>query len=599
MLQTLLAKFSAAPALDIDPGQRRSRSRLLAHILAGRAVREHLLFSCATLFVVLFYGYHFGTFDQVIHLPFLKKFADASLYPGDPFMELRFQHYSYFWIVLVPFYKLGILEIAMFITHLLVTYSTFWALWTLSDFLFHNRLTNLISLVAFAFPHMTFGGWTIFEFSLLNRTFVLPFLLWAIILFLRRRYLLAFALLGLMYNLHALSVNFVLAMFLFDGVLERRKVGWRNLVLGLIFFMLAALPVLLWKLSGPGGDFGQQPEWFSIVARGMLYNNFHLFAPYPHILLVTAGGVGALALFFIVRRFAPPPEHDRTITNFMYALLLILLVQVITTSWLPLTIILELQIIRAGVFVLILSYLYFANYLAASFQSRVGDKFDWILLAGAFMFSVLPFVPVAVHALQYLIAPPRRRRLLTLSLLLGLSAFIILFIIPLNIWYPGIYVYGHETPWYRVQTWSRDHTPKDAVFITPPYIWWFYESDWRVFSERSTVVSLSELLDVAFAPNYTSTWEARFEAIAPGALARLNGDNFENSALIAQAFYGLSDEAVLRAACQYSASYLVVEKPHLRHFPVVYQNQQFVVYALQPQCDTQQRSSRWRMYEFS
>src|SRR5262249_32048931 len=159
------------------------------------------------------------------------------------------------------FYKLGVLEPTMFVVHLLATHATFWALWTLSDVLFSNPLASLISVVALAFPHLGFAGFSVFEFSLLNRTFVLPFLLWAIILFLRQRYLSAFLLLGCMYNLHALSVNFVLAMFLFDCALQLRKVSIRNISSGMILFVIAALPVLMWKMNSSPVDFTLRPEW--------------------------------------------------------------------------------------------------------------------------------------------------------------------------------------------------------------------------------------------------------------------------------------------------------------------------------------------------
>lgn len=580
----MIGKLSKLPVLDLRPTGNRSGSRLRSQLLARPILGEHMLFLAATLFVVLFYGYHFGTFDQVIHIPTLKKFADSSFYPGDQFIDLRFQHYSFFWFLFIPFYHLGILEISMFVTHLAVTFATFWALWVLSDTLFHDRLTCIISIAALALPHMTFGGWTVFEFSLLNRTFVLPFLLEAVILYLRRRYLLAFALLGLLYNLHALSVNFVLAMFLLDCVLEWRKVGWRTIILSVVFFVAAALPVLIWKLSGPSGDWGVQPEWFSIIARGMLYNNIYLLGPFPHILLATAGGCGAVALFFIARRYTPASGYNTAITHFVYALLIILAVQFLTATWLPLAIIIELEIIRAGGFVLILAYLYFANHVAQFFRRRERIGFDEILLSGAFLFSIFAFVPAIVYALQRVIASPRWRHGVTLVAFLALSAFIVIFVLPLGIWYPGTYVYGRQTPWYDAQIWARDHSPKDAVFITPPYIWWFYESEWRVFSERSDVVSLSELLEVDLAPNYASTWEQRFNAVAPGALARMAGDVFENRLLAAQAYYSLSDQDVMRVACRYRASYIVAEKPHLRSFQAIYENEQFVIYALPAKC---------------
>jgi len=554
-----------------------------AERLSSSARQRHLFFLAATFLTILLIGYHFGTFDQAIHIPFLKKYADSSLFPGDKFFDLRFQHYSYFWFFFQPFYKLGLLEVAVFVTHVLATYLTFWALWNLSDTLFHNPLASLIGLTALVVPHLGFAGFPFFEFSLLNRTFVLPFLLWAITLFLRRRYLFAFALLGVMYNLHVISVNFVLAMFLFDCLIEFRAIGWRNIFLGSLLFGLTALPVLIWKLSGSRVDLRPQPEWFSIISRGTLYNLFYLIAPYPHILLATLSGLSTLTLFWIGRRRLSPSGLHQTVTHFVYAALIILGVQAVTAEWFPVTLIIQSQIIRVGLFVLAFGYLYFANYLAEYYQAEALSGADFNLLAGTFIAAPFPFAPVIVWGLQRVITSVRWRQVAAASVLVGFFGLGIGVGVGYRLWYPGIYIFPHQTAWYDAQIWARDHTPKDTLFITPPQIWWFYESDWRVFSERSTVSTHSELLEAAFAPDYIAYWKPRFEAIAPGALEHFQGDFFENQRITARAFYSLSSEDLLRLARRYSASYLVVEKPHLHNFPVVYENAQFVIYDLRGQ----------------
>ncbi len=51
--------------------------------------KRHLLFIALTLVTVFINGYHYGTFDQVFHIPFLKSLADPQLFPGDP--QPRFQ----------------------------------------------------------------------------------------------------------------------------------------------------------------------------------------------------------------------------------------------------------------------------------------------------------------------------------------------------------------------------------------------------------------------------------------------------------------------------------------------------------------------------
>ena len=136
-------------------------------VAAGR--RRHLLFALATLVTVLFVGYHFGTFDQTIHIPFLKRYADPTLFPGDPFIDLRLTHYSYFWQLFMPFYRLGVLEVTLFVVHVGVVYGTFWALWALSETLFASPLASLITVAGFVFPHIGFAGFPVLEFSQAGR----------------------------------------------------------------------------------------------------------------------------------------------------------------------------------------------------------------------------------------------------------------------------------------------------------------------------------------------------------------------------------------------------------------------------------------------
>ncbi len=94
------------------------------------------------------------------------------------------------------------------------------------------------------------------------------------------------------------------------------------------------------------------------------------------------------------------------------------------------------------------------------------------------------------------------------------------------------------------------------------------------------MVTLNDLIDVGYTPDYLATWQPRFEAVAPGALARFRGDSAENADLAAAAFYGLGDAQVLAVARRYGAAYLVVERTHPRPWPVAYENQEYVIYDL-------------------
>jgi hypothetical protein len=229
---------------------------------------------------------------------------------------------------------------------------------------------------------------------------------------------------------------------------------------------------------------------------------------------------------------------------------------------------------------MIFGFLYFSNYLATRYSARAPTRENPNWLALSFLFSILPFVPVLVRAIEYLVSKIEWRRILFLGVALAPTVYAYTILLELGLAEPGIHIYPPHTEWNDVQFWARDHTAKEAVFIAPPHIWWLYTSDWRVFSERSTVVTLSELLEIVFAPNYTNAWQHRIDELAPGAVGQFRGNPLENEQIISRAFYSLSDEQFLKVACEYHAEYLVVEKPHSYGFDVTYENAGFRVYDL-------------------
>lgn len=567
-----------------------------------------VFFGALTLVAILLAGYHFGTFDQAVHIPFLKRIADPSLYPGDAFLELRRTHYSFFWFAFVPAYRLGLLEPTLFGVHVAATWLTFALFWALGRQLYRDSLAALIACLAFAVPHIGFASFPVLEFSLLNRTFVLPFLLLVILWYLEGRTARAFALLGLLFNFHALSATFVLALLLFDGALRHRAVGGRRLAVGLGLFALAALPVLVWRLATPRevSPIALAPDWLDVLGRSLLYNVFHLVGPMPYLWVISAFGFASFGLFWVARRRLPPGPHDRAVNHFMLAVLAIVLLQPVVTNLLPLVLLVQLQIVRAGIFALIFGYLAFAAYLAGRIRSRVRaqaeaeeevgakvqaggnldprnspwDARDDALLVGSFIALTPPIGPLAVYAVQRCVAGRRARAVLAGIVIAGIYCGSFFMARHYRMWSPGIHLYAQTSPWLAAQHWARDHSAKDALFITPPQIYWLYEPDWRVHSERSTVATLTEVLEMAFDPEFLAIWQPRFEAVAPGALARFRGDVFENRRLAAEAYDGISDAELAAVADRYGASYAVVARPRMRGFPVAYANQDFVIYDL-------------------
>jgi hypothetical protein len=550
--------------------------RIANRISQSKGAR-HLFFLGVTLITILTIGYQFGTFDQTIHIPFLKATADPTLFSGDAFVAMRYEHYSYFWYLFLPFYRWGILEITLFVTHIIVTYFTFWMVYELSETLFKNPLSAMFGTLAFILPHVSFSGFPLIEYSLLNRTFVMPFLLLAINLYLRGIRARGFFMLGILYNLHVLSVNYVLALFVFDFVLEYRKIGWKKILNCIVVFILAASPVLLWKLQGSGTEIQLEPGWFDMITRTMMMHIFYLAGNF-YVLPASLSALSAYILFLISYRSAPPRPHDQTVMIFVLATALVVLVQGIVTAWLPISIIIQFQILRAGLFAVLFGYLYFADYLARKWVTDGVRKPGDAVLTWTFFLSVLTFVTVLVFATQkWWSATPKRLK--TTAIFLPLAFVLTLaFAAYANFWHPGIYIYGFQDPWREVQEWAKANTSKDAIFITPLNKWWLYQADWRVFSERQTVTTLSEILEAAFEPQYMSIWQPRFETLAPGAIAQFKGNLLENQKITGDAYNNLSTATLLSAACQYHASFIVAEKGYAHNLLQVYENAEFMVY---------------------
>lgn len=556
-----------------------TRLELLSLAVWRSLTYRHLLFTLATLVSVSLMGYHFGTFDQAIHIPFLKKFADPSLYPNDYFFNLRFYHYSFFWFLFLPFYHLGILEITLFCAYLLTIYLTFWALWKLSRTLFNNPMTSLVTVFVFVFPHIGFSGFPIIEFSLLNRTFVLPFLLFAIDLYLNKRYSSAFFLLGLMYNLHVISVNFILFMFIFSSLFNLQKIKIKNFLLGIFFFVIGALPVLLWKLRASPIEFGVNYDWFWIVSQGMLYHLFYFYGSNLYSIIFSLSGIASVALFFIARKHMSFIKHSTIITSFVIGLIIILVIQLLATYIYPSTIIIQSQIMRVGLFLLIFSLLFFTHFIIISYQAKKIDAFHSFLLLMTLIVSVTPLIVLGIYSIRRLIAA----KFLAISILfIVFLTFVSIVVVTynLNVWRPGVSIFPKKTSFYKVQMWARINTGKKTIFIAPPDKWWFFDVEWRVGSERSEVVALSDLLEISFVPDYIPIWKERFENVAPGVIKQFKGDVFSNFINTYKAYYSNSSDQFKRIAKIYNASYLIVEKPHLYDFPKVFENEGYIVYDL-------------------
>ncbi len=554
------------------------RVSALADTLRRSDARRALFFLLTAALNILVTGYHTGTFDQIIHLPMLRAYADPGLYVGDPIVALRTQHYSFFWFLFLPAVGSGLLEGALFLAHIAATWATFAAVWGLAIALFDNATSAMLAVCALALPHTGFVGFPLVEFSLLNRSAALPLVLFAFALYFRGRLASAFALLGATYNLHLVSVNFAVLFLGAAMLVERRRFGVRGFGRAGAAFLFAAAPVLIWKLgSNPALDMSVRADWLEIVGQGMFRHIWHPLDGPPGLLWLVAGGLSGLWLGAVALR-AGQPRHAVALRAMLAAgAALLVLQEAIAHVW-PATALMQLQLSRVCVLLLLVAYLCAAHAVSEALRTGRLPRGRW--LAAGLSLIIFPWPALALGG--WVIAEHTRRVSAgaVAAVVAILAAGCALTLGASGLWQPGLRINGPRGPWEEAQKWARDHAPRDALFVTPPGQNIPYESDWRVYSERSTLASISDLLELALQPDGFSAWLPRFEAVAPGAAARFSSDYFENVAVVRAAYASLGSADFGALACRFGARYAVVEQPRALGFPRVYENTGFRIYDL-------------------
>ncbi|MFS8159397.1 MAG: hypothetical protein ACMG6E_04130, partial [Candidatus Roizmanbacteria bacterium] len=510
--------------------------------------------------------------------PFLKKIVDPSLYPHDPYFDLKQYHYSYFWYLFIPFYKMGILEPVLFIVHIFAEFFTLLGIWFVAKVLFDDDRIANASVLILMLPHLSFGGFPLIEFQVINRTVILPFLLYGIVLFLQKKYIRSFILLGILYNFHALSVHFVLAPFGLYYLIDWKHVSIKTKLLSTIGFILSALPVFAWKFSNSRIELATTKEWFDMINLTLLHTVFTFWSPLPLVIILSTGGIGIFALYWYLVKKLPERESNPMLTTFIMGSAIACALGFLFSQWIPLTFIIQFQLVRAVIIALILVYISYAAYVYRQFDKKKIQALDlMILLTSALVFFspllLLIYIPIFMFV---------RKKYKFVAVIITLFIFFggLMFSRKLQTWQPGIHIYSIHDSWYDTQKWAKDNSAKDSVFIVPPEKWWMYELGWHVESERSTVFTSYELLELAFVPSYTKYFVERLDDVAPHARAKFNGDVFYTRKLLHDSYYGQDENHWRYVGAKYGAKYFVAEKPKRYTFPVVYENKGYRVYMI-------------------
>ena len=110
---------------------------------------------------------------------------------------------------------------------------------------------------------------------------------------------------------------------------------------------------------------------------------------------------------------------------------------------------------------------------------------------------------------------------------------------------------------------AQENTPKDALFIIPPYL-----NDFGIYSKRATLGDWAEGSSIIYLDNdYAQQW-----------LERMKDLGWKTIWDAVTGYNALSTETIAAVSRKYNAQYVVTEKPKTLDLPVLYENKGFMLY---------------------
>jgi endo-1,4-beta-xylanase len=576
----------AAPALD---------SRKWTDWFASRPHRAQWLIAFALLALaqVLFAGYELGVGNQTIQIPFLRHFQNPALFAHDPVIKTAADYPTWFFWLLARVVPGGKVADAYFYLHLLTAFAVLAAMAGLTRAMFSDRLSGgIVVLMLVAGHHRALGGDDFYSTGFTHTWAVFPLSIAAILLLYRggaRGIAGAFALAGAIFNLHALTAVYLLAMFGTWAGWEayRGRMPWKTLAMLVGLFIMAALPTIF-LMVGHHQVF--DAKWVTITRIRSADHSFPSSwwamgrADVPRFALITA--LAGLSLGFTrdagVRR--------KSLAVAAATLLLFIAGTIFSEVW-PWPAVMRAQLFRASRLFLVVAFAHIAYGIAQCLKQGVMrcDR-SWtrklrrraifialgllalIVLALPTQTALLPWVvllativaiglgrlsvPKAVLASMALLvclvawrtinfaipgiggavfglgprqiwsdwhgwfaeplAAPLMITLCVGGLLWGISWLKLAQISRGVVIATGVisvaavthYLYSsagpgetENDPWVRTQRWASEHTPIDAVFLTPPR-----PGGFRIYSDRAVAAEWRDGTQAYFTADFGTEW---------------------------------------------------------------------------------------------
>jgi hypothetical protein len=535
------------------------------------------LFALVSTFGVNKYVY--GVEDQVITIPFIKSLVDPTLYPNDPLIAQQPYFYTYLWKAVAWIVSLLHIEIApLFLTlYLLAMVLAFYGFYLIVVALFKRRDVAILSLFLLLFNRFSLALSLTIDPMFLTRSAVLPLLIFALYFFLKERFILSYALLGVGFLIHPLTTIYAGALIGVASLVHLQRIGWKRLVVGGVVFLVIASPIFIWKAHyhpGSLSTFYADPRWLALMRLRSAHHVFPFSWGIKNFIEIFA----IMAAFVVSWKHRPGAFHHRAVLSFVGAILMMWVIGTVFTELLPLSIVIQIQLFRSTTFLIYFALMYIANYVVMELRTqRLGLH---TAVAGVLVIvalydvdhSKMAMLPLlALLALVVLYQQVRRRVLPSQELTLMIAGLALAVGVVLALQRPHVSIANTQNDqWLDVQRWAKRSTNVADVFIVPPDT-----NGFRVESERAIYGDWKDGTQMFFNPEFGYQWFERMQKLGytgPDTLV-------EDYKRVDQAAF---TDIARGARNQQHAVYVIMYTDRTLTFPEVYHNKSFAVYQVTP-----------------
>ena len=358
-------------------------------------------------------GYQLGVGNQGIQVAFLEKLHNSELFGKDAMVSETLGSYpSFFFHLCARLLNLVDFPTLYLWLHLIATTGVFAAVAGLSRGITRNNWAAVPCLIILlAGHHQALAGEALYSPGFTHTWAVFPLSLLALYLFFRDRHAMAFLLVGMIFNFHALEAGHLALIMGFGAVCDIRRVGWKNLVIGGALFLAAAMPTVLLLIQQQQQLTKEQFElWLQLMYIRSADHSFPSSwwqndqPDIPRFACIL--GLAAVALSFRL-----PPRMRRRALLVAAAVFILFVIGTIFTEFLPLSLAIRAQFFRSSRLLFVIALIVIGNGIAIAMglPFRKTKKMPawqaWLEFGGAAITLACLAVPPMVVSLPLALLP--------------------------------------------------------------------------------------------------------------------------------------------------------------------------------------------------